>query len=63
MGTDFREQPELESRLREIDDALAAHPDRDSPLVPGNHELKRSTAILEEAVRGLMVGELVADMR
>ncbi|MDQ1019957.1 hypothetical protein [Streptomyces afghaniensis] len=57
------EQSELESRLREMDEAFAAHPDRDSPLVQENHELRRYTAILEEAVRALMAGELVADTR
>ncbi len=57
------EQSELESRLREMDEAFAAHPDRDSPLVQENHELKRYTAILEEAIRALMSGELVAEWR
>ncbi|MFD0440599.1 hypothetical protein [Streptomyces chartreusis] len=57
------EQSELEARLREMDEALAAHPDRDSPLVQENHELRRYTAILEEAVRALIAGELVADAR
>ena len=44
-----------------MDEAFAAHPDRDSPLVQENHELRRYTAILEEAIRALMAGELVAD--
>ncbi|MDX3365287.1 hypothetical protein PV387_04475 [Streptomyces sp. ME02-6987-2C] len=57
------EQSELEARLHEMDEAFAAHPDRDSPLVQENHELRRYTAILEEAVRALMAGELVADTR
>ncbi|MEU1258457.1 hypothetical protein ABZ445_34715 [Streptomyces chartreusis] len=57
------EQSELEARLREMDEAFAAHPDRDNPLVQENHELGRYTAILEEAVRALMAGELVADAR
>ncbi|WP_037620159.1 hypothetical protein [Streptomyces aureus] len=57
------EQSELEARLREMDEAFAAHPDRDSPLVQENHELRRYTAILEEAVRAFMVGELAADTR
>lgn len=56
-------QSELESRLREMDEVFAARPDRDSPLVQENHELRRYTAILEEAVRGLIAGELVADAR
>ena len=55
------EQSELECRLREMDEAFAAHPDRDSPLVQENHELKRYTAILEEAVRALIAGEVVAN--
>jgi hypothetical protein len=57
------EQSELESRLREMDEAFTAHPDRDSTLVQENHELRRYTAILEEAVRALIAGELVADAR
>ncbi|MFJ3825013.1 hypothetical protein [Streptomyces nodosus] len=57
------EQSELEARLHEMDEAFAAHPDRDSPLVQENHELRRYTAILEEAVRAFMVGELGADTR
>jgi len=57
------EQSELEARLREMDEALAARPDRDSPLVQENHELRRYTVILEEAVRALMAGQLVADTR
>ncbi|RPE39054.1 hypothetical protein EDD90_2009 [Streptomyces sp. Ag109_O5-1] len=55
------EQSELEARLHEMDEAFAARPDRDSPLVQENHELRRYTAILEEAIRALMAGELVAD--
>ncbi|MEU9168565.1 hypothetical protein AB0D34_12340 [Streptomyces sp. NPDC048420] len=54
------ELSELEARLREMDEALAAHPDRDNPLVQENHELKRYTVILEDAVRAFMAGELVA---
>ncbi|MFE9882578.1 hypothetical protein [Streptomyces sp. NPDC005784] len=54
---------ELESRLRDMDDAFTTHPDRDNPLVQENHELKRYTAILEDAVRAFMAGELVADTR
>ena len=46
-----------------MDEPFAEHPDRDSPLVQENHELRRYTAILEDAVRALMAGELVADMR
>jgi hypothetical protein len=57
------EQSVLEARLREMDEAFAAHPQRDSPLVQENHELRRYTAILEEAVRAVMTGELVADAR
>lgn len=57
------EQSELEARLREMDEAFAEHPDRDNPLVQENHELRRYTAILEDAVRALMAGELVADAR
>ncbi|MGW4490476.1 hypothetical protein [Streptomyces sp. NPDC004376] len=57
------EQTELEARLREMDEAFAAHPDRDSTLVQENHELMRYTAILEEAVRALIVGDLAADPR
>ncbi|WP_416969407.1 hypothetical protein [Streptomyces sp. 4F14] len=56
-------QAELELRLREMDEALAAHPDRDNPLVQENHELKRHTAILEEAIRAFIAGELVASTR
>ncbi|HEY8978246.1 MAG TPA: hypothetical protein VIU15_01535 [Streptomyces sp.] len=52
-------QAELELRLREMDEAFAAHPDRDNPLVQENHELRRHTAILEEAVRALLTGELI----
>lgn len=55
------ERSELEARLHEMDEAFAVHPDRDSPLVQENHELRRYTAILEEAIRALMAGELVAD--
>ncbi|MFJ8636966.1 hypothetical protein [Streptomyces sp. NPDC093568] len=57
------EQSELEARLHEMDEAFAEHPDRDNSLVQENHELRRYTAILEEAVRALMAGELVADTR
>ncbi|MEW2401971.1 hypothetical protein [Streptomyces sp. NPDC046862] len=53
----------LESRLREMDEAFEAHPDHDNPLVRENHELKRYTAILEDAVRAFMVGELVVSPR
>ncbi|MCA1217384.1 hypothetical protein [Streptomyces sp. 8L] len=57
------EQSELETQLREMDEAFAAHPERNNPLVQENHELRRYTAILEEAVRALMAGELVANTR
>jgi hypothetical protein len=50
----------LETRLKEMDAAFAASPDRDNPLAQENHELKRYTAILEEAIRAFMAGELVA---
>jgi hypothetical protein len=55
------EQSALEARLRELDEAFATHPQSDSPLVQEIHDLRRYTAILEDAVRALMVGKLVAD--
>ncbi|MEV0934257.1 hypothetical protein ACIBMX_10715 [Streptomyces phaeochromogenes] len=55
------EQSELESRLREMDAVFASHPDRDNPVVQENHELMRYTAILEEAIRALMSGQLATN--
>ena len=51
--------PELAARLKEMDEAFAADPAHDNPHVQENHELKRYTAILEDALRALMTGELV----
>jgi len=48
----------VEDRLRALDAAFEARPDRDNPLVQENHELRRMVEILDDAVRKIMNGEL-----
>ncbi|MGA5124398.1 hypothetical protein ACPCAG_13965 [Streptomyces pseudogriseolus] len=48
----------LDERLRTMDDAFKASPDRDDEKAQENHELRRTVAILEEAIRALLSGQL-----
>ncbi|MFF9142929.1 hypothetical protein ACF09G_35910 [Streptomyces albogriseolus] len=48
----------LDERLRAMDAAFEASPDRDDEKAQENHELRRTVAILEEAIRALLSGQL-----
>ncbi|MFE4082853.1 hypothetical protein [Streptomyces sp. YIM B13502] len=48
----------LDERLRAMDAAFEASPDRDDEKAQENHELRRTVAILEEAIRALLGGQL-----
>ncbi|GAB1329947.1 hypothetical protein [Streptomyces sennicomposti] len=48
----------LNERLHAMDAAFEASPDRDDEKVQENHELRRTVAILEEAIRALLNGQL-----
>jgi hypothetical protein len=48
----------LDERLRAMDAAFEASPDRDDAKAQENHELRRMVAILEEAIRALLSGQL-----
>ncbi|CAL9591471.1 hypothetical protein SUDANB105_05232 [Streptomyces sp. enrichment culture] len=48
----------LDERLRAMDAAYEASSDRDDEKARENHELRRTVAILEEAIRALLNGRL-----
>ncbi|MBY8887238.1 hypothetical protein K7472_20650 [Streptomyces sp. PTM05] len=48
----------LDERLRGMDAAFEASPDRNDERAQENHELRRTVAILEEAIRALLAGQL-----
>ncbi|MEV5434412.1 hypothetical protein AB0K80_00010 [Streptomyces sp. NPDC052682] len=48
----------LDERLRAMDADFEASPDKEDEKAQENHELRRTVAILEEAVRALLSGQL-----
>ncbi|MCP9946033.1 hypothetical protein LUX12_16465 [Streptomyces somaliensis] len=58
LGHTPRPEGTLDERLRAMDAAFEASPDRDDEKAQENHELRRTVAILEEAVRALLDGRL-----